>query len=504
MNRTVLSLVAVSLAGTLLVSTGAVPLFDGQTDPIADDVELAPSDSPNGKYAYLDNEGELVVDLSAANPNLDGDGVNPDSVTAIDDVFRVRYNGSQYANVWLTHESDAVTFYARGDAIESRSSSVTLGPNESVGVGLRVDTTGEEADGLIEDITVRATIAESEDASDSVDEGDSDGTLSVSEVSRDAVPRLKINVTKPQAGVRHVVIENLRPGTEVDIDLEQLPVAGNVTLDGVRFESATTGDTNFTVTQRSSPPAAVQPVARDGIEPRGYVTINHSIDSSDIEDIAFRFSTRSETDINPNNVRLLRYGADGWETLDTTRSVGSDGRYHFVADSPGLSTFAVGIRTAELVTTEASVTPTSIRPDESATVSAVVENRGSIIGRTTATLTRDGETMRNRTVILVPGQRTTVEFDVSPTAAGAYDYAVDGVPAGTLGVENQSASPDTTQSPTPTRTPAENTVSAGQPPDGAASVSNEAAGFDSIALFGIVAVLAVVVGTALVRRHGSG
>ncbi|MEF8870402.1 MAG: PGF-pre-PGF domain-containing protein [Haloarculaceae archaeon] len=501
MNRTVLSLVAISLAGTLLVSTGAVPLFDGQTDRIADDVELAPSDGPNGKYAYLDGDGELVVDISAANPNLDSEGVNPNSITTIDDVFRVRYNGSQYANVWLTHESDAVTFYARGDAIEAQSSSVTLGPNESVAVGLRVDTTGKITDGFVEDITVHASVAEPEDVTGSTGGPDSGETLSVSEVSQNATPRIIVTVTEPHSGERHVVVENLRSSAVVDIDLGRLPIVGNnVTLDGIRFVSTTTGDANFTFTQQSSPPAPIEPIALDGIEPKGYFTLNHSIDGRDVESVSLRFSANSsylaENGIDPDDVRLLRYGTDGWETLDTTRAVGSPGRLHFVADSPGLSTFAVGVRTPQFVTTQAAVSPTSIQSGETASVTAVLENRGSVPGEKTVTLTRDGVTRQTQTVSLAPGQQTTVQFDERPSTAGAYDYAVDGIPAGTLVVENQSATPDTTQSPTPSDT----ADSTGQPPDETVPVGNEAAGFDSTALLVIAAILAVIGGTALLRR----
>jgi hypothetical protein len=513
MNRTVLSLVAISLAGTLLVSTGAVPLFDGPTDQITEDVELYPSDGPNGKYAYLDNEGELVVDISAANPNLDGEGINPNSITAMDDVFRVRYNGPQYANVWLTHESDAVTFYARDDAIESQSSSITLGPNESVPVGLRIDTTGEVADGFVEDITVHASIAEPEDVTDSAgnsDSSDSDETLTMSEVSQNSTPRIIVNVTEPHAGERHVVVENLRPSAVVDIDLGRLPIVGdNVTLDGIRFVSTTTGDANFTFAQQSSPPAPVEPIALDGIEVAGYFTLNHSIDGRDVENVSLRFSARSsyltENDIDPDDVRLLRYGTDGWETLDTSRTIGSPDRFHFVADSPGLSTFAVGVRTPQFVTTQASVSPTSIQPGETATVTTVLENRGSVPGEKSVSLTRDGVTRQTQTVSLSPGQRTTVRFDVSPSTAGAYDYAVDGVPAGTLVVESQSPTPDMTeQTPTPTQTATESTVSTGQSPDEPGPVRNGVAGFDSAALLVIAAILAVVGGTALVRRRGSG
>ncbi|MFD1527144.1 DUF1102 domain-containing protein, partial [Halolamina salina] len=70
MNRRTLTLVvAFVVAGTLAFPSAAAPLFGGQTDQVGNDVVLAPSSD----YAYLDGDGELVVDLSASNPALDGD-----------------------------------------------------------------------------------------------------------------------------------------------------------------------------------------------------------------------------------------------------------------------------------------------------------------------------------------------------------------------------------------------------------------------------------------------
>lgn len=506
MNRTILSLVAVSVAGTLLVSSGAVPLFDGPTDRIAHDVELAPSDGPNGEYAYLDDDGELVVDISASNHNLDAEGVNPNGITFIDDVFHVRYNGSEHADVWLTHESDAVTFYARGEPIESQSSSVTLGPNESVAVGLRIDTTDGGGDGFIDDITVHAAVAESGDGSSNTNEDNAveyDGIHSVAEVTEPDCPRLRIAVSRPNAGERKVAIENLSPCAIVDADLDRMTVDDGITLDGIRFEPTTTGDANLTVAQQTDPLPTRSVVAETGLEPQGYFTLNHSITESTVENVTFRFSANSSTlsrnGIDPDDVRLLRYGTDGWETLNTTRGVGSPNRFHFTAESPGLSTFAVGVRTPQFVPTQASLSPTTIRPDETATVTAVVENRGTSAGQTTVTLTRDGTPIQNQSVSLAPGENTTVRFDSSPADVGEYNYSVNGVPAGTLTVE---AAPADDPQHSPTQTPAENTVSTGQPPDETASVSTEAAGFDSLALLGVVTViLAAVGGTAVVRRQ---
>jgi PGF-pre-PGF domain-containing protein len=514
MNRTVLLVTVLGLGGTLLVSTGAVPLLDEPTDDISENVELYPSDSPDGKYAYIDDEGELVVDISASNPNVEGPvGVNPDTVTAFENVFRIRYNGSRYAEVWLTHESDAITFSARGEPIRSESAAVTLGPNESVGVDVHVDTTGGRDEIRADEMGVHAAVADSENVQtdDQANDFESDGSTFAVGVP-DTDESLVVNVTEPAGGQRAVTIENLTPGTVVDADLDGLFIVdGAITLDGIRFESATTGDANFTFSQQTAQSAPVEPIGNErGVDAFGYFTLNHTIPDSAVENVSFAFSARwsylDANGIDPAEVRLLRYGTDGWTILKSDRLVGTAERARFTVDSPGLSTFAVGVRTSQFVTADARVSPRTIQVGETATVTADVANRGAIAGQTTVTLTRNGSAVRNRTVALAAGENTTVRFDVAPSTSKTHAFAVDGTAARTLTVESPPTTPTPTASPdpqpTPTATPPDNDVVTGQPSNETMAVSGEAAGFDIVALGGIVAIVVLVAVVGTLRRRG--
>lgn len=144
----------------LVVSSGAVPLERGGVDPVGD-VALAPA--PGSPYAYVDDRsGEVVVDLTAGNPYVDGDGVPAAARTAVGDVLIVHHDGGEgrRARVWLGHDSDAVSFTVDGRPAESRANAATLDPNGSVRVGLRVDATAAAAgDVLLEGVTVHATAA---------------------------------------------------------------------------------------------------------------------------------------------------------------------------------------------------------------------------------------------------------------------------------------------------------------------------------------------------------
>ena len=121
---------------TPLIFGVSASIFSGETDTIAQDVSLKPADGPNGDYAYLDRNDELVIDISETNQRVSAEGVPAGEVTTLDDVFVAGYNGSQYAEIWITEDSPAVTFSARGRQIQSQSNAVRLKPNETVSVKL--------------------------------------------------------------------------------------------------------------------------------------------------------------------------------------------------------------------------------------------------------------------------------------------------------------------------------------------------------------------------------
>lgn len=171
-SATLLVLV-VLVATALVVSTGAVVL-DGPTDPLTDEVALQPGDNP---YTYLDEDGELAIDVTEDNPNLSAGGVNPDAFAAEDELFYVVYDGNETAEAWIEHDSQAVTFVVDGEPIESDEEPLLLTPeDERVAVGVEVDTRVVDVvpgDRLIDDITVHARPAEPEAIPQ--DEGGSDG-----------------------------------------------------------------------------------------------------------------------------------------------------------------------------------------------------------------------------------------------------------------------------------------------------------------------------------------
>ena len=153
MNRTYLIVViAVALGATLIVPTAAAP------DTVGDQsLVFQPANGPNGAYAYYEDYRpgageELRLGFGPANPKLDsGDGVPADTVTSFDRVFTITNNGTEAAWVDLADSSDRVRFYI-GNNVDATNNNVTVAPDETVAVGVVINTTnlGESSTGRLD------------------------------------------------------------------------------------------------------------------------------------------------------------------------------------------------------------------------------------------------------------------------------------------------------------------------------------------------------------------
>lgn len=185
----VLVLFLATIGTGAVVATGVTPVALGSsplgTFTQSDGVDVLDPDAnfvvePIGPFAYLvdddgeptDGDGELVIDLSEANPRLDdvqGEGVNSNSLTVVP-VFELTYTGNtsdRPANVSVhlpdNSGGDVLTFRdgGTGQSITGEQNNVTLQPNESVRVDLVIDSAAADPDllpGIIFDdqIEIRA------------------------------------------------------------------------------------------------------------------------------------------------------------------------------------------------------------------------------------------------------------------------------------------------------------------------------------------------------------
>lgn len=162
MRRRLLLLTIVAIAGGLLIPSLAASGSSG--DKIHEDIVIEPYTGPdgNGEYALLEDtksgDKELALRFGPANPNVEGDGVARDSVTPFDRVFNVTYIGERSARVWVSSDVRGLTFYRaknQENTLENRQHSVTLGPSETMTVGVSINTT-ERTDFGADQFTIHA------------------------------------------------------------------------------------------------------------------------------------------------------------------------------------------------------------------------------------------------------------------------------------------------------------------------------------------------------------
>ncbi|MFC4247263.1 DUF1102 domain-containing protein [Natribaculum luteum] len=173
-RKFVIGMGALASGAAAVVGTGA---FSSVTATRNVDVEVADDASAylrlqgtggnNSEYVTDDGDGgTLMINLDSGNStSAGGDGVNPDAVTEIDNVFTVENQGTQEVNVDISksgNNSGLVEFYpSNGDYSGSplSSSATTLGPGESTVVSIKVDTTDSNlgsGDQLLDSVTFNA------------------------------------------------------------------------------------------------------------------------------------------------------------------------------------------------------------------------------------------------------------------------------------------------------------------------------------------------------------
>ena len=492
-----LALLLVAAATALTFATGATVV--NNADTVADgDLAIQPADGPNGQYAYLNDDDEITIDISASNPNLppDFEGVTPDSLATADGVFTITYTGDRYAHVWVDNEGENVTFLARGESFEGEPNNVTLAPNQTVAVGLDIDARGTAAGTRLgaDEFRINASIAGPDDVTDpgvSTQQTGSGGPTTT--------------VTAPSADRREFVASGIGRGDTVRFLLDGMSLDGDdVTLNGIDLQGVRNERVELDAAGNPAPfenasaltaPATPRPVA--------YLALEHDFATDDVDAMTVRFSVDADhlnaTGTDPEDVTLYRQTDAGeWEEKpvevvdeEVVRVTGlPEDRVHFRATTEEFSTFAVAERVPRFDVTEAAVAPEAIEPGETATVTATLRNGGGADGERTITLTADGGPVANETVALAPNETATVALGGALETAGAYDLAVDGTPVDTLVVGD------------PGGDGAGGSAAAEGPGDGADDdPTEEPSGIDLAQLGGLLAAFVVAVaGLALYRR----
>ena len=432
-RRTISLVLTLALAGTLVFPAAAAP-FSGPTDQVDSDLQIAPSSD----YAALE-DGELVVDISASNPAIDGAGVNPDARTTFADVFRIRYTGSQYAEVWVTHDSPAISFTVAGQPVDSRANNVSLAPNESVPVTLVVDTTVDDLEGAIENLTLHSRLA------------DPETVAAADDTSGDPPGRSVIR----SAGSRYFTVFGTARGGVTHFDVDRM-VLDRVDGQTLALETVTAGTTGGSLSMAvdTVDTETASAVVQAGSEPLGGANV--SVETGAVTNGTLRFSVSAgyfeARNVSPANLVVYRQSEETVSRLDVTTTGAENGRVTFAAETDGFSTFVLAVDRPRLRIDDASLDRTTIEPGQDVDVTVTIRNVGNANGERPVRVTVDDTVVAERTVDLEPGETTALTIPVAPDTTGKHRVAVNGVDAGTVVVESATTEPTTTETATPTTT----------------------------------------------------
>lgn len=175
-RKFVIGLGALASGSAAAVGTGAFTSVTATRDidvEVADDasayLRLEGTGGANSDYVDDDgNGGTLAISLDEGNSsdvNGGGEGVNPDAVTEIDDLFTIENQGTQEVTVSISKSganSGLVSFYPEGEAYNGDSfadSDLTLSAGNGSDVWVEVDTEGEgvsDGDELLDSVTFTA------------------------------------------------------------------------------------------------------------------------------------------------------------------------------------------------------------------------------------------------------------------------------------------------------------------------------------------------------------
>jgi len=297
------------------------------------------------------------------------------------------------------------------------------------------------------------------------------------------------------------------------------PANGNgVAVEGLGVEAAATVNATLGVTVDDEPATAAEvpppPGAGGGDEaggdgasgePVAYVTVDENVSEQRLETVTFEFTVSAaalaDRGVEPSAVSLWRRHDGAWNAVET-RVAGETGDggggYRFVAESPGLSVFAVRAGPADVGVTGAAVEPASVAVGEPATVSATVANDGASNGTATVPFVVGGEQVAERSVAVPAGGERTVTATYVPAATGEFAVAAGNASAGTLSVtaRETTTATATTGAPSTGTAGGPSTASPGGPP------TDEPAGFSPLSVAALVAGLGALVAlVALVRRR---
>jgi len=169
-RKFVVGLGALASGSAAAMGTGAFSSVEADRTisvEVADDsnayLRLQGAGGVNSDYVTSDGtDGVLEINLDSGNDSIagDGDGVNPDAITKIDDLFVVENQGTQEVEITLNKSGDndgLATFYIDDYSTTLDGTDLTAGASETI--SLEIDTEGSGLTGgdeILDSVTFNA------------------------------------------------------------------------------------------------------------------------------------------------------------------------------------------------------------------------------------------------------------------------------------------------------------------------------------------------------------
>ncbi|MCJ0618759.1 PKD domain-containing protein [Haloarcula hispanica] len=267
-----------------------------------------------------------------------------------------------------------------------------------------------------------------------------------------------VTVRQPNATVANVSVNGSGQTQQIRPSEGPLVTSENGTLERLAASFPRNESATLTVRSRQPTPAFTTATGHTGVS---RFDIDHG--SVPAEDATFTFTVDRDAlaavDAEPDAVTLFRKD-DGWTPLAT--DIAGRGESHIVyrADSPGFSTFVVGVEqtaatdmdaeaattdsetsTAEpettetqteepgqpdIVVTNATAVPSELGPGERTVIAVELENRGTASGDHNVIVALNTSILTTRTVTVPAGETRTTEFARSVPANKTGELMVDG------------------------------------------------------------------------------
>ncbi|WP_143052172.1 PGF-pre-PGF domain-containing protein [Halobacterium jilantaiense] len=313
------------------------------------------------------------------------------------------------------------------------------------------------ADGQSATATVDTTQSESGDGGAGSGGG---ATRSSSSVSAPVPDGPSVSVTTTGTVSAAAAVENADAGSELSVPFGNA-TRGPVSVASLAVTTSTSMDYSLSVAS-SADPAPGAP-SFDG-RAVGHVEVTHSFDDADVSGatmtVAVSADRFADTGVDPESAAVYRYHDGDWARLATTVVERTADSVVLEADTPGFSSFAVGVRDADAVRVSgASVTASTATVGDAVPVSVTVDSNVDWQTDVTVAVTANGSTATTRRVTVPPRASVTVAVDVAFDTPGDYRLSVGDTSAGTLAVrapseDAPSRQTTTDRSPTSTDGPA--------------------------------------------------